>query len=281
VGRTQANDLIMISLKSKQYESGLDRSLRAAPIMALLLISGCGFLPERPPYPDPDRLVSVVKIGSAGEEPVLGADFVALRIGSRTLFPVAAYLPRSRTISGGPAPERIQSAMVSEGFFLTLEVFPEWGRVLIPNDNRAGKDHVAVISYELWARRFSADLNVIGKTIQLDHEQHTVVGVMPAGFRFPKWCDIWTPLAQDDEGLPSTDKSLGLEVIARMRPDVTLDQAQTEASVIARKLERDRWETNTGREIRLTALREIRIPGEKTIKSVMPANPPAETGKGK
>ena len=259
---------------------------RAMSMAALVLISGCGLMPKRPPYPDPDRLVSVVKVAPAGEEPILGADFLTLRNESQTLEP-AAYVLRSCIMTGGSEAERIQSAMVSAGFFQTLGSPPILGRVLLSEENQEGKDHVAVINYKLWIRRFGADPNLIGKTIQLDHEQYTVVGVMPDDFQFPKECDVWTPLALDDEGMRLADKSLGLEVIARLKPRVTPDQAQAEVSAIAHELERGYPENSAGRDIKLTALRESSSQKENVkgkvleIKIDRPANPPVKTGKEK
>ena len=95
---------------------------------ALLLISGCALMPKRSPYPDPDRLVSVVKVSPAGEEPVLDTDFLAWRNQSKTLGPIAAHVFRARVLSGGAEPERIQSELVSADFFPTLGVRPALGR---------------------------------------------------------------------------------------------------------------------------------------------------------
>jgi len=250
---------------------------------ALLLISGCERLPKRPPYPNPDQLVSVVKVSPAGEEMILDTDFLALRNQSKTLGLIAARLFRVRALSGGSYPERIQSELVSADFFPTLGGRPVLGRVFISEDCKPGGDHVAVISYRLWRRRYSGDPNLIGKTITLDREQYTVVGVMPDNFQFPKDCDVWTPLAFDDENLRVEKKSIELYVIARLENGVTLEQAQAEMSVITHKLETDYPATNTGRDIKLTALRESHSQEKRvmTIRNNRPVNPSVETGKEK
>jgi putative ABC transport system permease protein len=255
---------------------------------ALFLIPGCALLHKRPLYPDPDRLVSVVKVSPAGKEAILGTDFLALRSESQTLGSIAAHVFRGHILRiDGSEPERIQSAMVSAGFFQTLGLQPILGRVLLPEENQEGRNHVAVISYEIWQRRLRGDPNLIGKTITLDQGRYTVVGVMPHDFQFPKGCDVWTPLTFDNESLPLEDKSMELEVIARLKPDVKLLQAQVEMSLIARKLGEDHPESNAGRDIKLTALGES--PGQKEnvkgkvleIKISRPANAPVETGKEK
>jgi hypothetical protein len=223
---------------------------------ALLLISGCALPHKRSPYHDILQLVRVVKVAPSGEEPILYTDFLALRSESETLESVAAYVFRGRALSDGSASERVHSAMVSADFFQTLGSSPILGRALLPEENQPGRGQVAVISDDLWKRRFGADPNLIGRTITLDQRRHTVVGVMPADFQFPKKCDMWTPLASG-ESMRLEDESLILEVFARKKSSVTLQQAQDEMSDIARKLERDYPQTNKGRDVRLTSLFQI------------------------
>jgi putative ABC transport system permease protein len=251
---------------------------RAASMAALLLISGCELMSKRAPYPDPGRLVSVVKVSPAGEEMILDTDFLALRNQSKTLASIAAHVFRARALTGGSEPERIQSELASADFFPTLGVRPVLGREFISEDCKPGGDHVAVISYRLWQGRYSGDPSLIGRTIALDGEQYTVVGVMPDNFQFPKFCDVWTPLAFDAESLPVEKKGIELHVIARLKNGVTLEQAQVEMSEIAHKLETDYPATNTGRDIKLAALRESYIQGKRVmaIKINRPVNPTPE-----
>jgi putative ABC transport system permease protein len=123
---------------------------RAASMAALLLISGCELMSKPSPYPDPGRLVSVVKVSPAGEEMILDTDFLALRNQSKTLGSIAAHVFRARALTGGSEPERIQSELVSADFFPTLGVRPVLGRVFVSEECKPGGDHVAVISYRLW-----------------------------------------------------------------------------------------------------------------------------------
>jgi putative ABC transport system permease protein len=260
---------------------------RAVSMAALLMISGCALTPKRSPYPDPDRLVSVVNVSPAGEQLILKPDFLALRRESKTLAPIVGYVFRSGSLHDGSTPERIQFAMVSMEFFPALGVKPALGRALHSEENQSGRDHVAVISYNLWQRRFGGDPNLIGRAIAFDHDLYTVVGVMPADFQVPKECELWTPLAFDLECFNLEAKCPEVEVIARLKPGVTLDEAQAEVSVIARKLEADPPENNAGRDIKLTALRESSSQKENLkekeleIKIRRPANLPAESGKEK
>src|SRR5262245_64713512 len=137
-------------------------------ILALLLVSGCALAHKRPPYPDPDRLLSVIKVAPAGEEPVLDTDFLAWRNQSKTLGPIAAYVSRSLILNDGSEPERIHSALVTADFFPALGVDPAVGRALIPDENEMGINHVAVVSYTLWQRRFGGDPSLIGNPISLN-----------------------------------------------------------------------------------------------------------------
>jgi hypothetical protein len=255
----------------------------AASMAALLLISGCDLMHKRPPYPNPGRLFSVVKVSPAREEMISDTDFLALRSQSKTLGSIAAHVFRARVLTGGSAGERIQSELVTADFFPTLGVQPALGRVFISEDCKPGGDHVAVMSYRLWLRRYGADPGMIGKTITLDREQYTVVGVMPDNFEFPKPCDVWTPLAFDSESLGVEKKGIELHVTARLKNGVTSEQAQAEISEIAHKLEIDYPATNTGRDIKLTALRESHSQEVRTmtIKINRPVNPPVDTGKEK
>jgi hypothetical protein len=245
---------------------------------ALLLTSGCALLHKPPPYHDPDRLVSLVKVAPAGEAPIRGADFLALRGESKTLEPIAAYVFKALILNEGE-PERIDSVQVTADFFPTLGVKPVLGRALLPDDNKPDGNSVVVISHTLWQRRFGADPNLIGRTMTLDKERRTVVGVMPPDFHFPKDCDAWTPLA--------SDTGVEVEVFARLKAGVTLKQAQADISLITSKLEVDHPENNSGRDIKLTALRESSSQKENLkgkvleIKISPPAKPTVETGKEK
>jgi putative ABC transport system permease protein len=263
----------------------LSQRFCAVFIAALVLMSGCAFVKKRPPYPDPDRLVSVIKVSPAGEQPISGVDFLALRNESKTLDPIAAYVFKGISLDEGEA-ERVDSAQITADFFQTLGVEPILGRALLPVENQAGKNHVAAISYRLWQRRFSGDSSMIGRTITLDHELYTIVGVMPHDFQFPKDCDLWTPLVFNDKSQLGEDKSLALEVVARLKPGGALDQSQAEVSAIAHKLGGDHPE-NAGLDIKLTALRENSSQKENAKGKVLeiriqrPANQPVETGKEK
>lgn len=200
--------------------------------------------------------MSVVKFGPEGEDVNMAHDYIAYRNQSQTLRPVAAYNAGGYSLMDSSAPERVGSARVSPEFFPVLGGGPVLGRLFSSDEYQPSKGHVVVLSYRLWQRRYGGNPGLIGKTITLDHEPYTVIGVMPQEFQLPKDCDVWSPLAVDDESLASGGMRIGLEVIARLKPGVTPQQAQEEINGVAQKLEKDFPETNKGASVKLTALRE-------------------------
>src|SRR5262245_1717176 len=120
----------------------------------LILVSGCAFLHKSPPYKDPDRLVSVVKVAPAGEQLISGTDFLVLRSETQTLEPIAAYIFGGFDLPNESTPARIASAQVSADFFRALGVQPALGRAFVTEECQLGRNRVVVISHDLWQYRF-------------------------------------------------------------------------------------------------------------------------------
>jgi putative ABC transport system permease protein len=129
------------------------------------------------------------------------------------------------------------------------------GRGFTPDEERVGSDQVVVISHGLWQRAFGANPNIMGQTLTLNSRGFTVVGIMPAGFEFPREADLWVPLAWDDKErqIRSIHDYL---VVARLKQNVSLDQAQAEMSTISSRLEQQYPEENSGWGARVIPLRE-------------------------
>ena len=154
------------------------------------------------PFPGADRFVRIaiqfdrddgsgIKTSSA---PVNFQDFEVLRSRSRTLSNLGAYGPEAVTLSGRGEAAHLSGVRISPQVMAMLEATPLMGRLLQPRDETPGLDHVAVISYSMWQRRFGADDAILGKTIALDGIQYEVVGVMRPGFQFPNAdAEFWTP----------------------------------------------------------------------------------------
>ena len=142
-----------------------------------------------------------------------------------------AYVEGRAVVSGGVDPERLGTARVSAGLFRMLGHDPTLGRPITPDDDRGGAAPVALISDSVWTRRFARASDVVGHTLRLDGIDHTIVGVMPPGFRFPEFAHVWIPVGQGAAGWARDDRSLG--VIGRLRPGTTMAQARAEMRTLA------------------------------------------------
>lgn len=132
-------------------------------------------------------------------------------------------------------PEALRSAAVSPNYFTVLGVSPQLGRTFSDGEDQPGRDHVVIISHELWERHFGSDASLIGSTIRLNRENYTVIGVLPPSFRLLGFTpQLWTPLvltAVDQTVAARKDRSLYL--FARLKTGVTLDQARAELVALA------------------------------------------------
>ncbi|MBO0859499.1 MAG: ABC transporter permease [Chloracidobacterium sp.] len=216
-----------------------------------------GILLRPLPYQDSDRLVMLYEaapkrgIASTGISPL---NFLDWREQNSVFTSVAAYHGGSYSFSEGGEPEQLSGEFISYNTFAILGVAPILGRTFTAEEDRPGNDMVVILGHGLWKRRFGAKPEVIGRKITLNNRQRTVIGVMPPDFKFPEGADLWVPLAID----PSywSRHSHGWDAIARLKPGVTLEQAQSNMTVVARRLEEQYPATNEGWGVVLTTLRE-------------------------
>ena len=213
------------------------------------------------PYPQADRLVMVyenVRLPTYQNDrnevsPGNLRDWTA----QNSVFQnVAAYRNRSFNLTGAGEPLRLEGELVSGNFFSTLEVEPALGRAFAPEEDRHGAPRVVVMSGGLWRSQFGSDPQILGKKLLLDGESYEVIGVMPSRFHFPDLDDqLWVPLAMT----PAERENRGshyLDVFARLKPGVTLKQAQAELSAIARRLTGLYPASNTGQTVNIVFLQE-------------------------
>ncbi len=189
------------------------------------------------PFPRADRLVEVRIVGRDGEIfPLPDADFQAWRAANRTADAVAVFSPGSVTLTGFGAPERLQGVQVTDRFFDVLGVRPRLGRALRQGDDAPGAPKTVVLSYAFWMRRFHGDPAVVGRAIALDGESHLVVGVMPAGFRFPDApVDVWTVLTMKPPRRRGPFYTWG---IARLGDSIGMPALQADLNDVAGALKR-------------------------------------------
>ena len=214
-------------------------------------------------YGDPDRLVQVFETGprEGGE-----ADWVAFpnfrdwRATNRVFELMAAYRFQLVTMTGGEQPESALALEVTDRLFAVLRVTPQLGRTFAEGEDLPGRPRAAVISHALWQRQFGGHPAAVGRSLMVDGAAHTIVGVMPADFRFPQAIpgesvvpiDLWIPIR------PSEDLehrgSHNFWTIARLAPAIDLRRARAEMSTIARRLAREYPATNRDFDVRVEPL---------------------------
>jgi putative ABC transport system permease protein len=194
------------------------------------------------PFHDPDRLVMVwedaSKIGFPRNTPSPG-DYSDWKADKQIFEDVAALDRRSANLTGDGEPEQIEIEYSTHNLFTVLGVRPILGRLFTREEDTPGANRVAVISHALWRRRFAGTQTVVGRPIFLDGIKYIVVGVMPQGFSFPeRETSLWLPMAFTPERLAQRGNHY-LQVIARLRPGVSLLQANAELKVMAEAVARN------------------------------------------
>ncbi len=182
------------------------------------------------PYPQPDRLVRIWGRFTQPDIPRVRAsekELLDYQKNFGSFASVAGYVYRDTNLNSGDQPERVRVFYVTHQFWPVLAVPPKIGRTFDAADDLPGASPVAVISYGLWHRRFGGDPGILGKDIQLNLTPRTVIGVMPEGFSYPDKADVWAPFGLDPANMPPRQERY-LEVVARMIPGITIDQAKAD-----------------------------------------------------
>jgi predicted permease len=218
------------------------------------------FLLRRPAGREPERVAVVTSVNPApgfhpDANPVSVPNYLAWREANHVFADMAAadeyrtvsVTSQAQTTAEGQ-PEALGSAAVSPNYFTVLGVSPQLGRTFSDGEDQSGRDHVVIISHDLWERRFGSNHSLIGRTIRLNRENYTVIGVMPSRFRLLGFTrQLWTPLvltAANQTEPARKDRSLHL--FARLKPGVTLEQARAELVTLARRAEENFPETEKG-----------------------------------
>jgi predicted permease len=193
------------------------------------------------PYPHPDRLAYVWSPNPKFQVPLeyftpMNADFFDLQRQNHSFASLSLVGTAKFNVAANGRANALCGARVTGSFFATMGVAPELGRTVNSRDDEPGHDQVAVISHSLWREEFGAERDVLGKTLFLDAKPYRIIGVMPAGFGFPratdvldaaKGTDIWIPWAMTQQQKANRDDSAG-NAIGRLRPGVTVERAQAE-----------------------------------------------------
>lgn len=194
------------------------------------------------PYSHPERLVKVwtrfTGIGLPNDRNWVSAPEVRdIKELNKSLSGVAAYSDASFNITVQDIPQRIEGAAVSPSLFAVLGVGARVGRVFTTEEANPGHDNVLLLGYGLWQRRFGSDPQVVGRTLVANGKPYVIVGVLPPGFDYPYEAEMWAPLAFTADDLsPNNRGSHNHEVLAELRPHVSLAQARADMDIVGRMM---------------------------------------------
>jgi predicted permease len=224
-----------------------------------------GWLLKKPPVADPDRMVVVVSTNAAraierGRCPEV--DFLAWRDENHVFAEMAAADPyHDFSLTGAGDPERLTGMRVTANYFPTLGVSAFLGRTFLASEAQLGRDHVVVLTYGLWQRRFASDANIVGKTVALDGEKYVVIGVMPASFRQLEFLPrLWAPLVLAAERPePKARDARSLVLFGRLKSGVDLQIARAEMTTLAQRAEQNYPASAKGWSANVMTLQEYTI----------------------
>jgi predicted permease len=269
--RVNLSEAVMNILQDVRYTA---RALRANPAYAVAAVLctalGVGATATifsavhatliRPlPFSDPDALVAVyaaIPARNATGVNISYPDYVSWRDESRSFTALGLWTWNSPSFTGSGVggAERLDGALVTPNLFPILGVKPVLGRTFLESEGVRGNDRVVILGYGLWQRRFSGDPGIVGRTVTIDLEPYTVVGVMPRGFAFPETGQAWIPF------VPERDEQHGNRgyagAIGRLKPGVTRDLAQRDLDAIMARLARELPQENEGWRAEVVTMRD-------------------------
>jgi predicted permease len=215
------------------------------------------------PYPQPDALVRVYTTTIEDADRVGGSvsppDFTDWRRDNAVFTEMAALYTGSYALTGMGTAEQIPAAVVTGGFFAVMGQPAALGRTITTVDDPVGSRDVVVLSHDVWRRRFGANAAIVGQQITLDGTPYEVIGVMPEGFAYPERSEIWVPLRFTARELETQRGAHYVDVVARLKPDASLDRARADVRRIAARLAADFPSTNRNASASVHELREALV----------------------
>jgi putative ABC transport system permease protein len=223
-----------------------------------------GVLLKPLPYPEPDQLVTLWERSpqrGVEQERVSGPNYLDWRA-QNTVFSELAASPgwegsESFNLVLRDTTAKVQASYTSASLFTVLDTKPLLGRTFLPEEDRKDGNRVAVLGYALWQRHFGGDSNIINRTLTVDtygRREYTIVGVMPPGFGLPGRCELWLPLGWMGVTLTERRSAHWHNVIARLKPGVTLAQARAELNTIQARLRQAHPGETIGSEVAVVPL---------------------------
>ncbi|TMB01167.1 MAG: ABC transporter permease, partial [Deltaproteobacteria bacterium] len=254
--------------QSPGFAAAASLTLALASGANTLLFSVISFVLLRPiPYADPDRLVFIAERQPALPEASLAyPTFLDLRAETGQVFShFAAFRRDNFNLTGAGEPERLRGRMVSAELFPALGTPAALGRIFRPEEDRPGAPRTAVLSWEVWQRRFGGDRTVLGRSIELDGEPYEVIGVLRREFRFFSGADVYVPIGLWQDGYRDRGQHPGIYGIGRLRPGVTQARALAVLDSVYQLLEQQYPQSYKGDRASVASLRdqligEVRTP---------------------
>ncbi len=217
------------------------------------------------PYQDSDRLIRVFESNPQRGWPEFSAsapNFKDWQQQQSVFEQLAAQELWTFNLTDHGEPERVSATKVTANLFPALGIMPVLGRNFLPEEEQVGRHRVVLLSHGLWQRRFGGDQALLGKTVQLNSESYTVIGIMPANFQLAGRRDVWVPLVLDPAKEPwrADRANRNISVIGKLKPGVSLAEAQAHMGTLARGIEQQYPTSNAGWGVRLVAFYEWLIP---------------------
>src|SRR5579864_7379200 len=224
------------------------------------------------PFPSPQKLVTLWESNpqkGAPQSQVSAGNFYDWQSQNSVFSSSAAYSNWRFNLTGVSEPENINGALVTPDFFSVFGINPLQGRTFRPDEDKSGKDDVVVVSQSLWNRVFGYTARLSGQTLTLNRSVNTIVGIMPSGFGFPSSAtEVWMPLSLDETNKQNRDGKW-LKVIARLKPNVTIQQAESNLNVIAARLQASYPKSNANWNVVVISLHEHLVGETRTTLLVL------------
>jgi putative ABC transport system permease protein len=212
------------------------------------------------PYQEPERLVFLnEKNPTIDEMSISYPNFTDWRNQNQVFENIGVYNVRPYNLTGWGDAERINTGQLSADLFSVLRVNAAHGRVFNNEEDKPGGNPVVVLSHPFWQRRFGGELSILNQPLMLNGKSYTVIGIMPEGYRYPSRAEIFVPVGQlsGEPNWQQRGNHPGLYGVARLKPGVTMSQADAEMNNIAANLEKQYPDTNAGNRVRIRPLLEI------------------------
>ncbi|HSB12362.1 MAG TPA: ABC transporter permease [Blastocatellia bacterium] len=229
------------------------------------------------PFKNPDQLVlikeSLPRLGWL-DLSTAAAEYLDYEERNQVFDQIAGFTDQSLNLTGQGEPQRVQAARVSAALFPMLGVQPSQGRTFTEEEDQTGSSNVVILSDGLWQRHFGSDHAVVGRVVRLDDRPFTVIGVMPARFQFPytwttfsKPAELWIPLALTDQERKTRASDFQYGAIGRLRPGITLAQAQADIDAVAARFQDEHPEIYSDVQIvaKVVSLKADAVKGVKTF----------------